>query len=158
MKLLHRAEDADPLVLIKVIDIAYGNDAFRWDSLVVGDDAGRNASLAKLLRGLLADAGKFGKALVGRRHRICVGVDHRLQHVVDLLIQRIGKLRVRDEVGGQPACHLIPQSRYAVIKALILFFGRHSGLLTIAALYSSRFRRSRDCDDTQSVPARFRVV
>ena len=91
----------------------------------------------------------LGEAFVGRRRRFRVGVHYRLQHVVDLLVERVGELRIRDEIGGQPAGHRIPQSRYAVIKALILFFGCHGGLLDLQLFLLRDFCRQRASNDAQ---------
>ena len=40
--------------------------------------------------------------------------------IVDLLGQRIGELRIGDQIGGEPVGDLLAQSRYPVIQALIV--------------------------------------
>jgi hypothetical protein len=55
------------------------------------------------------------QTLVRWRRNVGVRVHHGGQHVINLLGDRIRKLRVRDQVGGKPARHLFPQCRYTVI-------------------------------------------
>ena len=60
LQLAHDAEDADPLVLVDVVEIADGDDPLGRDGLVVGLDALRDAGLAELVSRLWTKANQFG--------------------------------------------------------------------------------------------------
>ena len=67
LELLHDAEDADPLVLVDVVEVADRDDALGGDGLVVRLDALRDLGVAELLGGVRADADQLGEAVVRRR-------------------------------------------------------------------------------------------
>ena len=119
-------------MLVDVIQVADGQHPLGDDGFVIFDDARRHARLAEVGGGLGADTGELRQALVWRRRRGRVGVYHRLKQVVNLLGQRVGELRVLDEVGRHPAGDGLPQRGDSVVQALVVAFGRHETLSVLA--------------------------
>ncbi len=64
---------------------------------------------AEIFGGVRAHAGQGGETFIGRWRHFGVGIHHGGEHVINLLGDRVRQLRVRDQVGGQPAGHLLSQ-------------------------------------------------
>ena len=121
LQLLNHTKNADLLVLIEIVEIAHGDDALRRNGLIVSFDAWRDARLAELLGCIAADSGERGQAAIRRRLRGGIGVDCALQQIVDLLGERVGELRVRDQIGAEAPRDGFAEGCDSIVEALIFF-------------------------------------
>ena len=112
LELLHDAEDADPLVLVDVVEVADGDDPLGVDVLVVRRDALRDLRRRRTPgrppgRRRPARRGR-GRAGAGRRRRRRAAASTRSSiWPVELLGQR----RVGDQAAGEPVGDLLAQRR-----------------------------------------------
>src|SRR5262249_40045871 len=101
LQLPDHAEDADLLVLEDVIEIRDRDEPLRCDLLVVRLDSLRDPRLAERLSRTWANANQLGEALVRRRRGVHVLLHHGREHVVDLLVQRVGERGIADQIARE---------------------------------------------------------
>ena len=86
-------------MLVDVIQVADRDHALGGDGLIVRLNPLRHTRLAELRRSFGTDADQFRQTLVRRRRFFGVGVEHRAEHVIDLLRQSIGQLGILNQLG-----------------------------------------------------------
>ena len=127
LQLAYRAEHADLLVLVDVVEVAHGVETLGRHRLVVRRDGLRNPGLAQRGGGLRPDADQLREPLVRRRRDGHVGVHRFLQQVVDLLDQDVSQLRIRHKPRRQAVGDRLLQGRDPVEERLVILFRRHRG-------------------------------